>query len=98
MVRAAAWVPAATRSGGRHAWCALADLMAERGAEAAAPPLHRSARVTEPGPSFSYPPTAVHEDLEGHAIAGRPMSCAAGISGVGWMLQAVPFQRSATSM
>ncbi len=62
------------------------------------PPLHNSARVTEPGPSFSSPPTAVHQDFVTHAMAGSPMSCAAGIRGVGWMLQVVPFQRSARSM
>ena len=58
-------------------------------------PSHRSARLTEPGPSFSKPPTVVQAARAGQATAGKEMSCAAGGSGVGWMCQAVPFQRSA---
>jgi hypothetical protein len=58
-------------------------------------PRHRSARLTEPGPSFSKPPAAVQAARAGQATAGWEISWAAGSSGVGWMRQAVPFQRSA---
>src|SRR6266568_2556271 len=58
-------------------------------------PCHRSARLTEPGPSFSKPPTVVHAARAGQATAGWEMSCAAGSNGVGWMRHLVPFQRSA---
>src|SRR5215470_11530640 len=58
-------------------------------------PRHRSARLTEPGPSFSNPPTAVQAARAGQATAGGEMSCAAGSSGVGWMRHLVPSQRSA---
>ena len=58
-------------------------------------PRHCSARFTEPGPSFSKPPTAAHAVRIGHATAGMDMSWAAGSSGVGWIRQLVPFHRSA---
>ena len=58
-------------------------------------PCHRSARLTEPGPSFSKPPTVVHAARAGQATAGWEMSCAAGSNGVGWMRHLVPFHRSA---
>src|SRR5215470_10092725 len=59
---------------------------------------HCSARLTEPGPSFSKPPTAVHAVRAGQATAGIEMSWAAGSSGVGWIRQLVPFHRRARSI
>ena len=44
---------------------------------------HCSVRVTEVGPSFSYPPTAVHVVRAGQVTAGGDMSLTAGICGVG---------------
>src|SRR6266496_830259 len=56
-------------------------------------PCHRSARLTEPGPSFSKPPTVVHAARAGHAtpVSWPPPE---GV-GVGWMRHLVPFHRSA---
>jgi len=54
--------------------------------------------VTELPPSLVVPSTALHQDTVGQAMLGRPMSHAAGIRGVGWMLQRVPFHRSARSI
>ena len=57
-------------------------------------PFHRSARVLALGVKALEPPTAVHADADVH---DTPLSVAPPWDGlgVGWMLQRVPFHRSA---
>jgi len=57
-------------------------------------PFHRSARVLALGVKALEPPTAVHADADMH---DTPLSVAPPWDGlgVGWMLQRVPFHRSA---
>ena len=59
-------------------------------------PSHRSARVPVGVPGGARrPPTAVHADGEVHDTAVRNHPPPGGF-GVGWMLQVLPFHRSAS--